>query len=106
VGASYVGATVGHLLAGDYDAAQNAFASLAKESATTELQTFANTLHAVAEELRGSSEPERFEALEPLVELVTSTLLHVGFYGTRGPVDLQWSGSDLVALTGRRRHGA
>lgn len=105
VGACYVGATVSHLLAGDYDAAQSAFAALAKDSAAPELRSFANTLHAVAEELRGSSENERLEALRPLVELVTATQLHVGFYGTRGPVDLQWSGSDLVALTGYRRHG-
>jgi tetratricopeptide (TPR) repeat protein len=91
LGAAYVGQAVSSLLAGHFEAAQQAFGRVVRGSEVpAPLLTFARQLFEVAEACRELEATERLQLLEALGELVAGVRLRVAPYDGRRPVELHW----------------
>jgi hypothetical protein len=91
--ACYVGHAVSYLLAGEPEAAQQGYTRImGRTRASESAVAFARRVYEVGEALRGLPSAERESALAPLVELLLSARLVVGFYDGVRPAALHWEG--------------
>jgi tetratricopeptide (TPR) repeat protein len=91
IGACYVGQAVSALLAGQLDAAQQAYTRLARMAPVREpVLALARQVYEVAEAVRELSPGERSEVLAPLADLILTVRLRVRFYDGEQPVAMHW----------------